>query len=206
MEKAFEILEEYSEYQGFFNLSSYKLRHTLFEGGWTESIRRELFHRGHCVGVIPYDPVLDQVVLIEQFRIGAIRDKAIPWLTEIVAGAVEPGESAEEVAYRESMEEAGCEIKELLKIGEFYTSPGGTSEKITLFCGLIDSSEVGGIHGLKEEHEDIRALVVDFEAAFAWIESGVVDSAIPIVGLQWLALNRSRLRGYPKNFLSSLLR
>ena len=184
MEKAFEILEEDSEYQGFFNLSSYKLRHTLFEGGWTESIRRELFHRGRCVGVIPYDPVLDKVVLIEQFRIGAIKDKADPWLTEIVAGAVEAGESPEAVAYRESMEEAGCMIRELLRIGEFFT----------LFCGLIDSSEVGGIHGLREEHEDIRTMVVDFEEAFSWIESGVVDSAIPIVGLQWLALNRGRLR------------
>jgi ADP-ribose pyrophosphatase len=194
MEKGFEILEEDSEYQGFFNLSSYKLRHTLFEGGWTEPIRRELFHRGHCVGVIPYDPVLDKVVLIEQFRIGAIKDKADPWLTEIVAGAVEAGESPDAVAYRESMEEAGCMIRELLRIGEFFTSPGGTSEKITLFCGLIDSSEVGGIHGLREEHEDIRTMVVDFEEAFSWIESGVVDSAIPIVGLQWLALNRGRLR------------
>ena len=193
MEKACEVLTETPIYRGFFNLSRYELRHTLFQGGWSESIVRELFHRGRCVGVVPYDPVQNKVVLIEQFRIGAIQDKSTPWLVEIVAGAIEPGESPEEVAYREVVEEAGCQIQELIRIGEFYTSPGGCSEKITLFCGLIDSEGVGGIFGLAEEHEDIRAEVVNLDEALSWVDAGIIDSAIPIIALQWLALNRERL-------------
>ena len=193
MEKNCELLVETPIYRGFFNLSRYELRHTLFQGGWSEPIVRELFHRGRCVGVIPYDPVQNKVVLIEQFRIGAIQDKSTPWLVEIVAGAIEPGENPEEVAYREMVEEAGCHVNELIRIGEFYTSPGGCSEKITLFCGLIDSEGVGGIFGLAEEHEDIRAEVVDLDEALSWVDTGIIDSAIPIIALQWLALNRERL-------------
>ncbi|MGZ8216881.1 NUDIX domain-containing protein [Methylomagnum sp.] len=194
-DKDFEIIAETPLYRGFFNLSRIRLRHTLFGGGWSEPLDRELFHRGRCVGVVLYDPKADRVVLIEQFRIGALCVKDDPWLLEIVAGAVEDGESHEAVARREALEEAGCEIRELIRVGEFFTTPGACAERLTLFCGLVDSSGVGGVHGLAEEQEDIRASVVDFTEAMAWVEEGLIDSAIPIVGLQWLALNRERLRG-----------
>jgi ADP-ribose pyrophosphatase len=193
-EKDFEIIEEAPLYRGFFSLSRIRLRHTLFQGGWSEPLDRELFHRGRCVAVVPYDPKADRVVLIEQFRVGALHVKDDPWLLEIVAGAIEEGESPEEVARRETLEEAGCDIRELIRIGEFFATPGGCSERITLFCGLVDSTGVGGVHGLAEEQEDIRADVVDFAEAMAWVEEGLIDSAIPILGLQWLALNRERLR------------
>lgn len=193
-EKEFEIIDEAPLYRGFFSLSRIRLRHTLFQGGWSEPLDRELFHRGRCVAVVPYDPKLDQVVLIEQFRIGAVPIKNDPWLLEIVAGAIEEGESPEEVARRETLEEAGCDIYELIRIGEFFATPGGCSERITLFCGLIDSDGAGGVHGLAEEQEDIRAFTVDFAEAMAWVDNGLIDSAIPIVGLQWLALNRDRLK------------
>lgn len=193
-EKEFEIIDEAPLYRGFFNLSRIRLRHTLFQGGWSEPLDRELFHRGRCVAVVPYDPKTDRVVLIEQFRIGALGVKDDPWLLEIVAGAIEEGESPEEVARRETLEEAGCEIRELIRIGEFFATPGGCSERITLFCGLIDSEGAGGVHGLAEEQEDIRAFAVDFAEAMAFVENGLIDSATPVVGLQWLALNRERLR------------
>lgn len=192
--KEFDILEETPIYRGFFNLSRLKLRHTLFRGGWSEARELELFHRGRCAAVMLYDPAADRVVLIEQFRAGAVKVKDDPWLLEIVAGAIEEGETPEEVAIREAREEAGCEIRELIRIGEFFPTPGGCSERITLFCGLIDSSGVGGVHGLVEEQEDIRADLVEVEAALAWVEQGIVDSAVPIIGLQWLALNREHLR------------
>lgn len=192
--KAVEIVETTPLYRGFFHLTRFNLRHTLFQGGWSEVIERELFHRGRAVAVIPYDPVRDQVVLIEQFRIGALGVNAQPWLLEVVAGAIEDGESPEAVAHREALEEAGCALRDLIRIGEFFPTPGGCSEKITLFCGLVDASEVGGVHGLAEEQEDILASVVDFATAMAWVEQGRIDSAVPIIGLQWLALNRERLR------------
>lgn len=194
MSKAYEVMEESPVYRGFFNLSQYRLRHTLFGGGWSDPLIRELFHRGRCVAVIPYDPVTDQVLLIEQFRIGAVGDKPVPWLVEIVAGAVESGEAPEEVARREAMEEAGCVLDELIVIGEFYTTPGGCSEKVSVFCGLVQGELREGIFGLVEEDEDIRVLVVALDEALAWLKSGMIDSAIPALALQWLALNRERLQ------------
>jgi ADP-ribose pyrophosphatase len=196
-DKAFEIVEETPVFRGFFNLLRLKVRHTLYRGGWSEILERELFHRGCCVAVIPYDPVADRVILIEQFRIGALKTRQDPWLLEIVAGAVEEGESPEEVAHRETREEAGCEIRELIRIGEFYPTPGGCSEKITLFCGIIESEGVGGVHGLAEEHEDILATAVDFQQAMEWLRQGRIEAATPIIGLQWLALNRDRWRQNP---------
>lgn len=194
LEKSFEVSEETPVYQGFFNMFRLRLRHTLFRGGWSGELTRELFHRGTCVAVIPYDPVNDAVVLIEQFRVGALKFKADPWLLEIVAGAVEEGESPPEVARREALEEANCEIKHLIRINEFFTTPGGSSEKITLFCGIVDTASLGGFHGLEEEDEDIRVEVVGFDEAWSLLENGVIDSAIPIIALQWLAMNRERLR------------
>ncbi len=192
--KDYEIVEEKTLYDGFFALLKYRLKHTLYQGGWSETISRELFDRGNCVAVIPYDPVSDRVVLIEQFRIGAIKTSPVPWLWEIVAGAIEAGETPEEVAYRETLEEAGCEIRELIRIGRFYPTPGGCSETITLFCALIEGGERDGIYGLQEEHEDIRALSLPFAEAMQWLHEEKIMAAAPIIGLQWLALNRERLR------------
>jgi ADP-ribose pyrophosphatase len=194
MNKAFEILSKETGYAGFFRLEKYRLRHTLFAGGWSGEIERELFGRGKCVAVLLYDPERDAVVLIEQFRIGAIGCPERAWLIEIVAGAIEDGETAEEVAHREAEEEAGCSIEELFKVMHFYTSPGGYAEIITLFCGKVDSREVGGVHGLDHEDEDILVRAVPFNEAYGMIESGEIDSAIPILALQWLALNRDQLR------------
>jgi len=193
MPTKFEILEHNTVYQGFFRLETYQLRHELFAGGWSEVVNRELFRRGNCVAVVLYDPRRDEVVLLEQFRVGAILQPERAWLMEIVAGAIEQGETAEDVAYRESLEEAGCQIEELVKINEFYTTPGGASERISLFYGKVDSSTVEGIYGLKSEHEDIYVKAVSFERAYQMIINGEIESAIPIIAIQWLALNKQKL-------------
>lgn len=194
MDKAFSVLQEECLYQGFFSLIRYRFRHALYRGGWSEVLERELFHRGRCVAVIPYDPQLDRVVLIEQFRVGAMKTEQEPWLIEIVAGAVEEGEDPPQVAHREALEEAGCELRELIPIYEFFTTPGGCSEKLTLFCGIVDASDLGGHYGLPEEQEDIWVRVVEYQEAMDLLADGKIDSAIPIVALQWLALNRDALR------------
>lgn len=194
MDKQFEVLNKEIIYQGFFRVEKYRLKHTMFRGGWSSEITRELFMRGSCVAVLLYDPHADKVVLIEQFRTGAILNPDKAWLVEIVAGAIEEGESAEEVAYRESLEEAGCEIQQLMVINEFYTTPGGSSEWITLFCGKVDSTQVGGIYGLDHEDEDILVRAVDFDEAYLMLENGDIESAIPIIAIQWLALNRQTLK------------
>ncbi len=194
MEKEFKIINQETVYNGFFRLEKYQLQHTLFKGGWSETITRELFMRGNCVAVLLYDPHRDEVVLIEQFRAGAILNPDKAWLVEIVAGAIEEGELAEDVAYRESVEEAGCEIEELLLINQFYTTPGGSSEKISLFCGKVDATNVGGVHGLDDEDEDILVSALKFDEVYLMIESGRIESGIPIIAIQWLYINREKLR------------
>ena len=111
-----------------------------------------------------------------------------------MAGAIEEGETAENVAYRESLEEANCNIETLIKINEFFTSPGGTSELLTLFCGKVDTRDVGGVHGLDSEDEDISVTTMKFDAAYQLLLDGKILSAIPIIALQWLYINRDSLR------------
>lgn len=194
MKKDVKILNKETVYNGFFCMEKQRLQHTLFAGGWSDEMTRELFVRGNCVAVVLYDVKRDEVVLIEQFRVGAIENPInTPWLIEVVAGVIEDGETAEDVARRESLEEAGCEILDLIRINSFYLSPGGASEQITLFCGLVNSEHVGGIHGLAEENEDILVRAVPFTEAYQMVVRNEIDSAIPVIALQWLALNRHTL-------------
>ena len=194
-EKKIEILSETTPFQGFFSVKQFELRHTLYKGGWSQTINREVFHRGNCVAVLLYDPDRDEVVMIEQFRMGALQlPEEQAWLLEIVAGAIEEGETAENVAHRESLEEANCNIETLIKINEFFTSPGGTSELLTLFCGKVDTRDVGGLHGLASEDEDISVTAMKFDTAYQLLLEGKILSAIPIIALQWLYINRDSLR------------
>ncbi len=155
-----------------------------------------MFERGHAAAVLPYDPVRDRVVLIEQFRIGAAAAEARggPWLLELVAGIIEDGESPERVVRREAVEEAGCELGEIEPVCDYLVSPGGTSEQTCLFVGRVDLGAAGGVHGLDAEHEDIRVHVVDAGEAIAMADDGRIANAAGIIGMFWLARHRERLR------------
>jgi ADP-ribose pyrophosphatase len=179
-------------FEKYFRLDEFSVSHELYAGGFSPMFTREVFQRGSVVTVLPYDPARRKVVLIEQFRIGAVDDPEGPWLIESVAGVIEAGESEQQVAMREAVEEAGCHIRQLELIGRFYVSPGCTTELCDSYCGLVDSEGLGGIHGLADENEDIRVLVVDAEQAFAWLREGKVRSATTIIALQWLQLNQAR--------------
>ncbi|HEY8330872.1 MAG TPA: NUDIX domain-containing protein, partial [Pseudomonas sp.] len=168
--------------------------HELFGGGMGPVISRELFVRHDAVCVLPYDPLRDAVVLIEQFRVGALVKSAHPWLMELVAGLIDKDEVLEEVARREAMEEAGLTLGELWPVTAYYPSPGGSDERVHLFVGRCDSSGAGGIHGLVEEGEDIRVLVMSLDEALAALAAGRLDNAASIIALQWLALNREQVR------------
>ena len=177
----------------YFQLDEYSLSHELYGGGESDVFTREIFERGSVVALLPYDPDRREVVLIEQFRAGALHDEKSPWLIECVAGVIGEGETTEQVALRESQEEAGCEVNRLHLISQYYVSPGGTTEQCTLYCGIVDTTAVGGIHGLAEENEDIRVEVVDVEAAFQWVREGRIKSSASIIALQWLELNLDAL-------------
>jgi ADP-ribose pyrophosphatase len=188
------IIKKNIRYKGFFKLTEVELQHDLFAGGKSPVLVREIIDRGHAVAVLPYDPVRDEVVLVEQFRVGAGEDSDGPWLIEVIAGYQEPGESAEEVVHREALEEAGCLLSDVGLMHRCYSSPGGSNERVSLFFARTDSSNIGGIHGLDEEGEDIRVHVVSSQQAFDWLDSGRIDSAMPIISMQWFRINRERMR------------
>ena len=190
-----DILAKETVYQGFFKMVKYRFRHKLFAGGWSGEISREMFERGHAAALLPYDPITDEVVLIEQFRVGAMAAGCEPWQLEIVAGMIDhQDESAEDVVKREAVEEADLTVAELQKVTRYLSSSGGCSEMLDIFVGTVDSTQAGGIHGLAEESEDIRVHVVSREQAYEWVESGKIENAASIIALQWLQLNYSRLQ------------
>ncbi len=189
-----ELLESTTAYSGFFRLRRYRLRHRLFAGGMSGPIERERLERSDSVIVLPYDPVRDELVMLEQFRIGALEHPLGPWMVELVAGLIEPGESLEAVARREALEEAGLELRALQSVCDYLVNPGNSAERSHLFCAWVDSAAVGGIHGLPHEGEDIRVSSVPFEQAWSWLEQGRIASAGPIIALQWLRANREGLR------------
>jgi ADP-ribose pyrophosphatase len=179
-------------YRGFFALNRYRLRFQRYDGTWSSELNREIFERGHAVAVLPYDPLRDQVVMIEQFRPGALEATGGPWMTEIVAGMIETDELVEEVAHREMQEEAGMTTNQLIPITRYWVSPGGTTESIYLFLALIDSSLATGFHGLEHEQEDIRVLTMPLDEALARVDQGTICSAAPIIALQWLGRHKER--------------
>lgn len=185
----FEILDKQVPYRGFFQLEVYKLRHELYAGGWSGEIRREHLERGRAVAVLLHDPVSDKVLLVEQFRIGAIHDQQGPWMLEIVAGIVEKGEEDADVARREAAEEADCQVSEVEFILDYYPSAGSCSETISIYYAPVDLSGVApGIHGLATENEDIRTLLVSRDTALEWLRDGKIRSSMTIIALQWLQL------------------
>ncbi len=194
MNYGWRIVDHRIVFQGYFRIEKYRIEHELYNGGWSSPFDREVFERGSAVAVLPYDPLRDRVVLIEQFRAGAIGSRERPWLKEIVAGIIEPDEALDAVARRECREEAGCEILDLQPVCRYFVSPGGSTEQCTVFYGRIDSDGIGGVHGLDEEQEDIRVEVVSYDQAMAWLDDGTIDSSVGIIALQWLRLNRGRLR------------
>lgn len=194
MKYGYEVVDREVCHQGFFRLERLRLRHELFGGGWSGEVVRELLERGHAAAVILYDPALDSVVMVEQFRVGALDAPGGPWLLEFVAGIIEPGEVPEDVVRREAVEEAGCRVTTLEPVTEFSLSPGGCSERIHLFCGRVDASRAGGVHGLPEEGEDILVRVIPVDRVLEMLAEGRIDSAWSIIAVQWLALNRDRLR------------
>jgi len=188
-----EVFEKTTPYKGYFRIDQYRLRHRTHDGGWTEEMSREVFERGHAVAVLLYDPERDAVGLIEQFRPGALAGGWHPWLIEIVAGVIDHDDPPEKVARREVKEEAGVEVSELLQIGHYLVSPGGTTESVHLYIGRVDSTQLSGIHGLAHEGEDIRVFSAPADEAIGWITSGKVNNSMTIIALQWLALNRASL-------------
>jgi ADP-ribose pyrophosphatase len=189
-----QMLDQSTVYQGFFTINTYKFRHRLYNGGWSEVVSREMFERGHAVVVLPYNPNTDELVLIEQIRLGALPTSRTPWLLEAVAGMIDQGETHEAVARREAQEEAGLELGRLWPMLSYLSSPGGTTERIHIFLGELTHPVTTGVFGLAEEHEDIKVHSLSEQDAQKLLQAGAIDNAATVIALQWLALHKSQVR------------
>ncbi len=190
------VLESVAAFSGHFSVNRLTLQHRLFSGGWSEPITREVFERGDAVGVLPYDPLTDSLVMVEQFRPGAMRGEDSPWMLELIAGVVEQGEDDEQVARREAVEEAGCDLNELIPIATVYPSAGGCSEQVRLYCGRVNSAAIGSVGGLHSEGEDILVHAIAREEAMAMLERDEIPNGHTLIALQWLKIHAQRVMAH----------
>ena len=185
-----------SVYKGFFSVEEHDLTYQKFNNEQSNVVTRSTLVSSDAVIVLPYDPVNDRILLIEQFRAGPyVKGDENPWVLEPIAGLIDEGETPENAGIREAQEEAHLEIKRLELVARSYPSPGISTEFFHQYIGiveLLDSSNL--IAGLSSENEDIRSHIFEYEQFFEMIESGKVKvGPLILLGL-WLSKNRNRLR------------
>jgi ADP-ribose pyrophosphatase len=184
-------------YANFFSVEEYNLSFRRFDGTMSPVVNRATFISGDAVTVLPYDPVRDRVLLVEQFRAGPYaRGDANPWQLEAIAGRIDPGETAEDAARREAVEEAGLDLGALLPVAGYYPTPGAKTEFLYSYVALVDLPDgAAGVFGVEGEAEDIRGHLVPFERLMALVASGEISNAPLILTALWLQRERGRLRG-----------
>lgn len=182
---------------GFFSVDVYHLRHQRFDGSLSARLTREVFVVGDAVTVLPYDPVRDRVLLIEQFRMGPFgRGDPLPWQLEAIAGRIDPGETPEDAARREAVEEAGLVLGRLEKVAEYYPTPGAVAEYLYSYVALCDLPDgVAGVFGAEAEGEDIKGHLLSFDRLIEVMASGEIGNAPLLLTVLWLQRERARLRG-----------
>lgn len=182
-------------YSGFVDLKKFHFKHKRFQGNQSKVVTREILCRKPAVVAIPFDPVLEQVVLIEELRIGALDDAKSPWLYEVPAGVLDvEGEDPRETVRREVLEETGLTTGRVMPICEYWSSPGATSEYIYAYCVEVDTSKASeSFQGVEEESEDIRMFVVSAKEAFEAVAKGYINNGAGILSLYWLQMNYQKV-------------
>ena len=179
----------------YLRIDTLRFRHRLFSGEWSAERNYDVLRRGQAVAIVLYDPDHDRVVLIEQFRLPALVAGRSPWQLEAAAGLIDTDETPQAVAVRETHEETGlAAIGEPIPIQHYLSSAGNSDEGIFLFCGRVDSTAAAGVHGLPEEHEDIRVVVKTLAEVEVLLDTGAIESGHSLIGLYWLLRHRDRLR------------
>jgi len=190
------VQDDRRPYSEFFEVAEQDLQFPRFRGGLGATVTRAAFVSGDAVTVLPYDPVHDRVLLVEQFRFGQhMRGDPHPWCLEPIAGRIDAGETSERAARREAQEEAGLALGDLLPVAEYYPSPGAMTEYLYNYVALVDLPEAAaGLGGLDSEDEDIRSHVISFDQLMAAIAAGEVQNGPLILTAFWLAARRDAIR------------
>jgi ADP-ribose pyrophosphatase len=177
-------------------LDVFRFQNRLYSGEWSGERVHDVVRRGAAVAVVLYDPDREAVVLVEQFRLPPLLAGYSPWVVEVVAGLVDHAdESEEEVGRRETIEEAGIQpVGELIPIQRYLPMPGSSDETVMLFCGRVDASGASGVHGLADEHEDIRVAVKTMAELEAMLDAGQIETGHTLICLYWLLRHRDQLR------------
>ena len=178
----------------FGQVRRHQLQFKKFDGRWSPEIGRDVYVTGNAAIVLPYDPIADTVLLVKQFRMGPWSNGDEPWIYECVAGRIEPGHTAKETAYKEFREEAGLDLKDLIEIPGFYTTPGTMEEYMHAYCAHADLPPQGGIHGVANEQEDIQTLILSATEAIDWAFTGRVKAGPTALCLYWFAVKREGIR------------
>ncbi len=203
MDYKVELLNKSEEFKGYFEINKYRFSYRQFSGNMGAAVEREIFERGHAVAVLPYDPIKDKVILIEQFRPGAFigmqdhnwkHKEANSWMYEVVAGIIDDGEEIEDVAIRETKEEANLDIIRMQYIQPFFVSPGAVSEYIHLFIAQIDSDKAGGVFGLDYEAEDIKTHIFSSDKVWDMLDRGELTNGTALIMLQWLRIHHEEIK------------
>jgi ADP-ribose pyrophosphatase len=190
-----EIVEAKTAFERYLRIDVFRFRHRLFSGEWSGVRSYDVLRRGRAVAIVLYDPDRDNIVLVEQFRLPALLAGSSPWQLEAAAGMIDREETPEAVAVRETREETGLSlIGAPIMIQKYLPSAGGSDESLVLFCGRVDSMLAGGVHGLPEEHEDIRVVVKPVAEIEALLEAGKIENGHTLISLYWLLRHRDRLR------------
>ena len=194
--EAVEVVAHRHPYTRFFTVEELSIRYRRFDGSRSGVQERAVFRVADAVTVLPYDPLRDRILLIEQIRLGALaHGDAHPWLLEPVAGMIDAGETPEAAARRETAEEAGLSLGALHHVGRYYPSPGGLAQVLTSYVGIADlPDDIARIGGHDAEGEDILSHLLDWDTALEVMAGGDMANAPLILSFQWLVMNRERLR------------
>jgi ADP-ribose pyrophosphatase len=190
-----EIVAATTAFESYLRVDTFRFRHRLFSGEWSAVRSYDVLRRGEAVAIVLYDPDRDRVVLVEQFRLPALLAGSSPWQLEAAAGMVDTAETPDAVAIRETREETGLALLgEPILIQRYLPSAGGSDESVVLFCGRVDSTMAAGVHGLAEEHENIRVVVKTITEVETMLDAGAIESGHTLIALNWLLRRRDRLR------------
>ncbi len=189
MKPNYKIISKKNIHSGFFKMNEIVVKYKKYDGSWSNNVKRELFGGAQVSGLLPYDPIKKEIILIQQFRPGTISKNVDNYLDEIVAGIIDPGEEPEITAKRECLEETGCEVKKLIPINSFFPSPGSSESFFHLFLGEVKSFDGKRIMGLKNENEDILVRSYKISEIKEKLEKGKFINGLTLVALQWFFLN-----------------